>query len=198
MRFSDVDIDLETLTSMELKDFIRQGIDYINELYKHNESEGIRFKKPQQHFFDEIQSKTTRGRFGNKLGYGVNVNKEKLLDKANDIRIFLKLSKDYDTEKVNRAYLEFQNKFKGVTREEYGKIVNTLGALGTSILEKFPSKHVISLVQQYPEVSSTKIINIILKAIDNPENKTQGDLLHDVKEKMKEYVNIVNRFKKKQ
>ena len=37
MRFSDVDIDLETLTSMELKDFIRQGIDYINELYKHNE-----------------------------------------------------------------------------------------------------------------------------------------------------------------
>ena len=55
MRFSDVDIDLETLTSMELKDFIRQGIDYINELYKHNESEGIRFKKPQQHFFDEIQ-----------------------------------------------------------------------------------------------------------------------------------------------
>ena len=91
MRFSDVDIDLETLTSMELKDFIRQGIDYINELYKHNESEGIRFKKPQQHFFDEIQSNTARGRFGSKLGYGVTVNKEKLLDKANDIMIFLKL-----------------------------------------------------------------------------------------------------------
>ena len=70
MKFRDVDIDLEDLNVRELKDFIRQGIDYINELYKYNEAENISFKKPQQHFFDEIQSKTTRGRFGNKLGYG--------------------------------------------------------------------------------------------------------------------------------
>ena len=197
MKFSDVDIDLENLTAMELKDFIRQGIDYINELYKYNESENINFKKPQQHFFDEIQSKTTRGRFGNKLGYGLNVNKEKLLDKAEDIRRFLKLSRDYDAEKVYKAYTKFQNRFEGVTREEYGKIVNTLGALGTSVLEKFPSEHVVSLITQFPDVSSTKIINVVLESLKNPNNMTQSDLLHDVKEKMKEYVNIVNRFKKK-
>ena len=32
MKFTDVDIDLEDLNVRELKDFIRQGIDYINEL----------------------------------------------------------------------------------------------------------------------------------------------------------------------
>ena len=43
MKFTDVDIDLDDLNVRELKDFIRQGIDYINELYKYNEAENISF-----------------------------------------------------------------------------------------------------------------------------------------------------------
>ena len=197
MKFRDVDIDLDNLNVRELKDFIRQGIDYINELYKYNESENISFKKPQQHFFDEIQSKTTRGRFGNKLGYGLNMLKSDLLDKAEDIRRFMKLSRDYDTERVNKAYDSFQQRYGNISREDYGKMINTFAGLGKDILEKFGSSNVVALITKYSDVSSTKIINIITNAINNPSNSTQGDLLYEVKENMKKYVNAVNRFKKK-
>ena len=197
MKFTDVDIDLDNLNVRELKDFIRQGIDYINELYKYNEAENISFKKPQQHFFDEIQSKTTSGRFGNKLGYGLNMLKADLLDKAEDIRRFMKLSRDYDTERVNKAYEAFQQRYGNVSRETYGKIINTFAGLGKDILEKFGSNNVVALITKYSDVSSTKIINIITNAINNPSNSTQGDLLYEVKENMKKYVNAVNRFKKK-
>ena len=197
MKFTDVDIDLDDLNVRELKDFIRQGIDYINELYKYNESENINFKKPQQHFFDEIQSKTTRGRFGNKLGYGLNMLKDDLLDKGEDIRRFMKLSRDYDTERVNKAYDTFQQRYGNISREDYGKMINTFAGLGKDILEKFGSSNVVALITKYSDVSSTKIINIITNAINNPSNSTQGDLLYEVKENMKKYVNAVNRFKKK-
>ena len=197
MKFRDVDIDLEDLNVRELKDFIRQGIDYINELYKYNEAENINFKKPQQHFFDEIQSKTTHGRFGNKLGYGLNMLKSDLLDKAEDIRRFMKLSRDYDTERVNKAYDTFQQRYGNISREDYGKMINTFAGLGKDILEKFGSSNVVALITKYSDVSSTKIINIITNAINNPSNSTQGDLLYEVKENMKKYVNAVNRFKKK-
>ena len=197
MKFTDVDIDLEDLNVRELKDFIRQGIDYINELYKYNESENISFKKPQPHFFDEIQSKTARGRFGNKLGYGLNMLKSDLLDKAEDIRRFMKLSRDYDTERVNKAYDSFQQRYGNISREDYGKMINTFAGLGKDILEKFGSSNVVALITKYSDVSSTKIINIITNAINNPSNSTQGDLLYEVKENMKKYVNAVNRFKKK-
>ena len=197
MKFRDVDIDLEDLNVRELKDFIRQGIDYINELYKYNEAENISFKKPQQHFFDEIQSKTTRGRFGNKLGYELNMLKSDLLDKAEDIRRFMKLSRDYDSERVNNAYDTFQQRYGNISREDYGKMINTFAGLGKDILEKFGSSNVVALITKYSDVSSTKIINIITNAINNPSNSTQGDLLYEVKENMKKYVNAVNRFKKK-
>ena len=197
MKSTDVDTDLDDLNSRESKAFIRQGIDYINELYKYNESENISFKKPQQHFFDEIQSKTTRGSFGNKLGYGLNMLKADLLDKAEDIRRFMKLSRDYDTERVNKAYDTFQQRYGNISREDYGKMINTFAGLGKDILEKFGSSNVVALITKYSDVSSTKIINIITNAINNPSNSTQGDLLYEVKENMKKYVNAVNRFKKK-
>ena len=76
-------------------------------------------------------------------------------------------------------------------------MINTFAGLGKDILEKFGSSNVVALITKYTDVSSTKIINIITNAINNPSNSTQGDLLYEVKENMKKYVNAVNRFKKK-
>ena len=123
--------------------------------------------------------------------------KSDLLDKAEDIRRFMKLSRDYDTERVNKAYEAFQQRYGNISREDYGKMINTFAGLVKDILEKFGSSNVVALITKYSDVSSTKIINIITNAINNPSNSTQGDLLYEVKENMKKYVNAVNRFKKK-
>lgn len=196
MKFSDVDIDLDEFTVKELKKFIRAGIDYINEMYKYNESREIKFKKPQQNFFDEIESMTTRGRFGNKLGYGLNMRKADLLDKAENIRRFMRLSRDYDEEKINKAYEKYKHTVgDDITEEEYAKIVNIYGGLGADVTEKFGSTNVVSLIKTYTNVESYKLVSIIYKAVRNPSNITQYDFLSDVKEKVKAYVNEMNKKK---
>ena len=196
MKFSDVDIDLDEFTVKELKKFIRSGIDYINEMYKYIESKEIKFKKPQQNFFDEIESMTTRGRLGNKLGYGLNMRKADLLDKAENIRRFMRLSRDYDEEKINKAYETFKNRVgEDITEEEYGKIVNVYAGLGGDVLEKFGSTNVVSLIKTYTNVESYKLVSIIYKAVRNPSNITQYDFVYDVKEKVKKYINEMNKKK---
>lgn len=196
-KFADIDIDIEGLTVRELKEFIRNGIDFINDLVSFNATEGIGLKKPQQHFFDEIQSKTTRGRFGKALGYGLNMKKEYLISKAEDIRRFMKLSRDYDTERVNKAYDTFVKTFGETDRETYGKVINTFAGLDKDIIEKFGSSNIVSLVRGNTGIPSYRLSDMILKAVNNPKNAQQVDVLNEVKDSIKKYINAVNRLKKK-
>ena len=92
IKFASYNIDVEELTVKELKDYIRNGVDFINDYL--DEVEELR--KPQKNFLKEIENQTTRGRFGKALGYGLNMKKADLINKAFSIEKFILLSKDYD------------------------------------------------------------------------------------------------------
>ena len=121
IKFGFFDVDLEDLNLEELKDYIRDGIDFINDYLEENKD----LRKPQLRFLKEIKENTTRGRLGKDLGYGLKMNKDALLSKAEDIEKFIRLSKDYDNERINTAFEQFKRSTSSdVSMEVYKKLVN--------------------------------------------------------------------------
>ena len=186
LKFGFFDVDLEDFNLDELKDYIRDGIDFINDYLEENKD----LRKPQERFLKEIKDKTTRGRFGKELGYGLRMNKEDLLSKAEDIEKFIRLSKDYDQERINTAFEQFKRSTSSeVSMEVYKKLVNIFASLGHDLLEKFDSDNIISLLQNNDKIPSTKIVEAVKEALDDKSNTTKQDLVEYVEEKLKFYLN---------
>lgn len=185
IKFGFFDVDLEDLNLEELKDYIRDGIDFINDYLEENND----LRKPQERFLKDIKDKTTRGRFGKELGYGLRMNKADLLSKAEDIDKFIRLSKDYDQERLNTAFEQFKRTTGDVSMETYKKLVNIFASLGHDLLEKFGSSNIVSLLQNNERIPSNKIVNAVKNALDNKNNKTKQDLVEDVEEALKFYLN---------
>lgn len=185
IKFGFFDVDLEDLNLEELKDYIRDGIDFINDYLEENND----LRKPQERFLKDIKNKTTRGRFGKELGYGLKMNKADLLSKAEDIDKFIRLSKDYDQERLNTAFEQFKRTTGDVSMETYKKLVNIFASLGHDLLEKFGSSNIVSLLQNNERIPSNKIVNAVKNALDNKNNKTKQDLVEDVEDALKFYLN---------
>ena len=185
IKFGFFDVDLEDLNLEELKDYIRDGIDFINDYLEENND----LRKPQERFLKDIKDKTTRGRFGKELGYGLRMNKADLLSKAEDIDKFIRLSKDYDQERLNTAFEQFKRTTGDVSMETYKKLVNIFASLGHDLLEKFGSSNIVSLLQNNERIPSNKIVNAVKNALDNKNNKTKQDLVEDVEDALKFYLN---------
>lgn len=186
LKFGFFDVDLEDFNLDELKDYIRDGIDFINDYLEENKD----LRKPQLRFLREIKDKTTRGRFGKELGYGLRMNKEDLLSKAEDIEKFIRLSKDYDQERINTAFEQFKRSTSSeVSMEVYKKLVNIFASLGADFLEKFGSDNIISLLQNNEKIPSNKIVTAVETALKNKSNKNKQDLVEDVEEQLKFYLN---------
>lgn len=185
IKFGFFDVDLEDLNLEELKDYIRDGIDFINDYLEENND----LRKPQERFLKDIKDKTTRGRFGKELGYGLRMNKADLLSKAENIDKFIRLSKDYDQERLNTAFEQFKRTTGDVSMETYKKLVNIFASLGHDLLEKFGSSNIVSLLQNNERIPSNKIVNAVKNALDNKNNKTKQDLVEDVEEALKFYLN---------
>ena len=185
IKFGFFDVDLEDLNLEELKDYIRDGIDFINDYLEENND----LRKPQERFLKDIKNKTTRGRFGKELGYGLKMNKADLLSKAEDIDKFIRLSKDYDQERLNTAFEQFKRTTGDVSMETYKKLVNIFASLGHDLLEKFGSDNIVSLLQNNERIPSNKIVNAVKNALDNKNNKTKQDIVEDVEDALKFYLN---------
>lgn len=186
LKFGFFDVDLEDLNLDELKDYIRDGIDFINDYLEDNKD----LRKPQLRFLKEIKENTTRGRFGKELGYGLRMNKNDLLSKAEDIEKFIRLSKDYDNERINQAFEQFKRSTSSeVSMEVYKKLVNIFASLGADFLEKFGSDNIISLLQNNEKIPSNKIVTAVETALKNKSNKNKQDLVEDVEEQLKFYLN---------
>ena len=186
LKFGFFDVDLEDLNLDELKDYIRDGIDFINDYLEENKD----LRKPQLRFLKEIKENTTRGRLGKELGYGLKMNKEALLSKAEDIEKFIRLSKDYDNERINTAFEQFKRSTSSeVSMEVYKKLVNIFASLGSDLLEKFGSKNIVSILQTNEKIPSNKIVKVVEEALKNKNNKTKQDLVEDVEEQLKFYLN---------
>ena len=185
IKFGFFDVDLEDLNLEELKDYIRDGIDFINDYLEENND----LRKPQERFLKDIKNKTTRGRFGKELGYGLKMNKADLLSKAEDIDKFIRLSKDYDQERLNTAFEQFKRTTGDVSMETYKKLVNIFASLGHDLLEKFGSSNIVSLLQNNERIPSNKIVNAVKNALDNKNNKTKQDIVEDVEDALKFYLN---------
>lgn len=186
LKFGFFDIDLEDLKLDELKDYIRDGIDFINDYLEDNKD----LRKPQLRFLKEIKENTTRGRFGKELGYGLRMNKNDLLSKAEDIEKFIRLSKDYDNERINQAFEQFKRTTSSeVSPEVYKKLVNIFASLGSKLLEQFGSDNIVSLLQNNEKIPSNKIVDAVKEAIGNKSNKTSQDLVENVEEILKFYIN---------
>lgn len=186
LKFGFFDIDLEDLNLDELKDYIRDGIDFINDYLEDNKD----LRKPQLRFLKEIKENTTRGRFGKELGYGLRMNKNDLLSKAEDIEKFIRLSKDYDNERINQAFEQFKRTTSSeVSPEVYKKLVNIFASLGSKLLEQFGSDNIVSLLQNNEKIPSNKIVDAVKEAIGNKSNKTSQDLVENVEEILKFYIN---------
>ena len=186
LKFGFFYFDLEDLNLDELKDYIRDGIDFINDYLKDNKD----LRKPQLRFLKEIKENTTRGRFGKELGYGLRMNKNDLLSKAEDIEKFIRLSKDYDNERINQAFEQFKRSTSSeVSPEVYKKLVNIFASLGSKLLEKFGSTNIVSILQTNEKIPSNKIVKAVEDALKNKNNKTEQDLVEDVEEQLKFYLN---------
>lgn len=186
LKFGFFDVDLEDLNLDELKDYIRDGIDFINDYLEDNKD----LRKPQLRFLKEIKENTTRGRFGKELGYGLRMNKNDLLSKAEDIEKFIRLSKDYDNERINQAFEQFKRSTSSeVSPEVYKKLVNIFASLGSDLLEKFGSTNIVSILQTNEKIPSNKIVKAVEEALKNKNNKTKQDLVEDVEEALKFYLN---------
>lgn len=186
LKFGFFDVDLEDLNLDELKDYIRDGIDFINDYLEENKD----LRKPQLRFLKEIKENTTRGRLGKELGYGLKMNKDALLSKAEDIEKFIRLSKDYDNERINTAFEQFKKSTSSeVSMEVYKKLVNIFASLGSDLLEKFGSKNIVSILQTNEKIPSNKIVKAVEEALKNKNNKTKQDLVEDVEEQLKFYLN---------
>ena len=186
LKFGFFDVDLEDLNLDELKDYIRDGIDFINDYLEENKD----LRKPQLRFLKEIKENTTRGRLGKELGYGLKMNKDALLSKAEDIEKFIRLSKDYDNERINTAFEQFKRSTSSeVSMEAYKKLVNIFASLGSDLLEKFGSKNIVSILQTNEKIPSNKIVKAVEEALKNKNNKTKQDLVEDVEEQLKFYLN---------
>lgn len=186
LKFGFFDVDLEDLNLDELKDYIRDGIDFINDYLEENKD----LRKPQLRFLKEIKENTTRGRLGKELGYGLKMNKDALLSKAEDIEKFIRLSKDYDNERINTAFEQFKRSTSSeVSMEVYKKLVNIFASLGSDLLEKFGSKNIVSILQTNEKIPSNKIVKAVEEALKNKNNKTKQDLVEDVEEQLKFYLN---------
>lgn len=186
LKFGFFDVDLEDLNLDELKDYIRDGIDFINDYLEENKD----LRKPQLRFLKEIKENTTRGRLGKELGYGLKMNKDALLSKAEDIEKFIRLSKDYDNERINTAFEQFKRSTSSeVSMEVYKKLVNIFASLGSDLLEKFGSKNIVSILQTNEKIPSNKIVKVVEEALKNKNNKTKQDLVEDVEEQLKFYLN---------
>lgn len=192
IKFASYNIDVEELTVKELKDYIRNGVDFINDYL--DEVEELR--KPQKNFLKEIENQTTRGRFGKALGYGLNMKKDDLINKAQSIEKFILLSKDYDVEKVNKAYETFKNIYGDISKEKYNKIINTFSGLSDDIKEKFGSNQIVALVMGSEKIPSYKIADYIMNAVNNKTNITQQDMIEEVKDNIKKYINRTSKLKK--
>lgn len=186
LKFGFFDVDLEDLNLDELKDYIRDGIDFINDYLEENKD----LRKPQLRFLKEIKENTTRGRLGKELGYGLKMNKDALLSKAEDIEKFIRLSKDYDNERINQAFEQFKRSTSSeVSPEVYKKLVNIFASLGSKLLEQFGSDNIVSLLQNNEKIPSNKIVDAVKEAIGNKSNKTSQDLVENVEEILKFYIN---------
>ena len=186
LKFGFFDVDLEDLNLDELKDYIRDGIDFINDYLEENKD----LRKPQLRFLKEIKENTTRGRLGKELGYGLKMNKDALLSKAEDIEKFIRLSKDYDNERINTAFEQFKRSTSSeVSMEVYKKLVNIFASLGSDLLEKFGSKNIVSILQTNEKIPSNKIVKAVEEALKNKNNKIKQDLVEDVEEQLKFYLN---------
>lgn len=186
LKFGFFDVDLEDLNLDELKDYIRDGIDFINDYLEDNKD----LRKPQERILKGIKDNTTRGRFGKELGYGLRMNKEDLLFKAEDIEKFIILSKDYDQERINTAFEQFKRSTSSeFSMEIYKKLVNIFASLGSNILEQFGSDNIVSLLQNNEKIPSNKIVDAVKEAIGDESNITTQDLVEDVEEALKFYLN---------
>lgn len=185
IKFGFFDVDLEDLNLEELKDYIRDGIDFINDYLEENND----LRKPQLRFLKEIKENTTRGRLGKTLGYGLNMKKNDLIIKAYSIEKFIRLSKDYDQERLNTAFEQFKRTTGDVSMETYKKLVNIFASLGHDLLEKFGSSNIVSLLQNNERIPSNKIVNAVKNALDNKNNKTKQDIVEDVEDALKFYLN---------
>ena len=186
LKFGFFDVDLEDLNLDELKDYIRDGIDFINDYLEENKD----LRKPQLRFLKEIKENTARGRLGKELGYGLKMNKDALLSKTEDIEKFIRLSKDYDNERINTAFEQFKRTASSeVSMEVYKKLVNIFASLGSDLLEKFGSTNIVSILQTNEKIPSNKIVKAVEEALKNKNNKTKQDLVEDVEEQLKFYLN---------
>ena len=186
LKFGFFDVDLEDLNLDELKDYIRDGIDFINDYLEENKD----LRKPQLRFLKEIKENTTRGRLGKELGYGLKMNKDALLSKAEDIEKFIRLSKDYDNERINTAFEQFKRTTSSeVSMEVYKKLVNIFASLGSDLLEKFGSTNIVSILQTNEKIPSNKIVKAVEEALKNKNNKTKKDLVEDIEAQLKFYLN---------
>lgn len=132
-KFPALDVDLNKMTVKELRDFVKNGVDKINKIV---EDRGDNLRKPQvkklESFYQTMPSKN------GKLKYGVSyMRKADLIQRAKDVRTFIKLDKDYDVSKFNRAYETFKNAhFEGITKEQYSLFINVVGAFDAAFIEK--------------------------------------------------------------
>ena len=73
--------------------------------------------------------------------------------------------------------------------EVYKKLVNIFASLGSDLLEKFGSNNIVSILQTNEKIPSNKIVKVVEEALKNKNNKTKQDLVEDVEEQLKFYLN---------
>ena len=91
---------------------------------------------------------------------------------------------------LDRAFEQFKRSTSSeVSMEVYKKLVNIFASLGSDLLEKFGSTNIVSILQTNEKIPSNKIVKAVEEALKNKNNKTKQDLVEDVEEQLKFYLN---------
>lgn len=207
--------NINKMTTRELRRYISRGLNFINdEDYFANEDVNIL----KSYSMVEEDLGTYRGRV---VGRTSNARKVELIDKATDILIHLRITameygmsnEDIELrEQSEKAYEKLKQTFKNqdLTRQEFEDIVNTFGAFGKNVLEKYVESSEIyniyqdvfkngnSLARNNLEKIMVSVYNEMQSAVDSKGKKIYGGLSRDkftdtfvdkVMEKLKDYYN---------
>lgn len=170
-------VNINKMTTRQLRKYISRGLKFINEEdYMSIEDSDIE----RSFSMMEEDLGTYRGRI---VGRTSRARKEELIDKATDIMVHLRTTAmEYGVseediqlrEQSEKAYEQLKKTFdnKNMTRKEFEDIVNTFGALGDSVLEKY--------------VMSKEIYNVFVNVFNSGSSYARSNLQSIMTETYKE------------
>lgn len=181
-RFKILNTELsKSMSKSQLQNYIKMATREINKDLKFIESDDVLSSSLRN-----LQRASGVNMVKGKLGMGLNKKKDELLFQAGmlqghfNLDVYTEGAREYMSEKTLKAYETFKTRtgMKDLSESDYIKLVEIMGAMGSSVLEQLSSKQI-----------RTYFMRVKKKAGTTPSSKTFTSALVDAYNDLKSKTN---------